>query len=191
VKLAGIDYSTTTPCVCIFKGEVFNHGSCRFYFLTNTKKYVGSFFHDRIHGEEYASHVFDDPICRYEFISDWALRKLENVDHVLLEGYAMGAKGMVFNIAENTGLLKYKMWRSSLSYDIAAPTTLKKFAIKGNASKDEMYETFVQETNINLRQQMDYSAKKISSPIGDIVDSYYACKYAYETYHEERNEGDN
>jgi hypothetical protein len=57
-------------------------------------------------------------------------------NQVALEGYAYNAKGRVFHIAENTGILKYKMFQRGVPLDIVEPTKVKKFATeKGNASK--------------------------------------------------------
>lgn len=191
MKIAGIDYSMTCPCVCVFTGVKFNITSCKFHYLTDKKKYIGSFYHDRIIGHENAKHLFEIPMARYEFIADWAMKRIEGVTHVLLEGYSMGSSGMVFNIAENTALLKYKIWRKPIELNTAAPTSLKKLAIKGNASKDEMYGAFFAETNIDLKTELSFSGTKVSSPIGDIVDSYYACKYGFNKIQEEKDEREN
>jgi hypothetical protein len=128
-------------------------------------------------------------MTRYEFIADWAMRQMTGVTDVLLEGYSMASRGLVFNIAENTAILKYKLWHADVELRTAAPTTIKKLAIKGNASKDEMYDAFLAETNIDLKTELSYTGNKVSSPVGDIVDSYYACKYGYDRIMEEKDDG--
>ncbi len=39
-------------------------------------------------------------------ISHWAMKRIMSFDHVMLEGYAFAATGRVFDVAENTGILK-------------------------------------------------------------------------------------
>jgi len=42
--IAGIDYSLRGPAICVFKGEGdFDFKHCKFYFLTDTKKYANTF----------------------------------------------------------------------------------------------------------------------------------------------------
>ena len=48
---------------------------------------------------------------------------------------------------------------------------------KGNASKDLMYESFLQDTGVPLSQFMKMDSEKIKSPLSDIVDAFYICKY--------------
>ena len=91
----------------------------------------------------------------------------------------MGAKGKVFHIGENCGLLNHKLWKEKMSFKVIAPTALKKFASgKGNADKCMMHESFVKDTGINLMKEMDKESKDCGSPVSDIVDSYYLARYA-------------
>ena len=66
---------------------------------------------------------------------------------IILEGYAFADKGQVFNIGENTGLLKHKLYKNNLHPHIVTPTEIKKCwktpRGKGNASKTDMYNAFV------------------------------------------------
>jgi hypothetical protein len=41
-----------------------------------------------------------------------------------------------------------------------------------------MHSSFVKDTNIDLMKTMDKESKECSSPVSDIVDSYYLAKYA-------------
>ena len=66
-----------------------------------------------------------------------------------MEGYSFGSTGRVFNIAENTGILKYNLWAALIHFDVLAPTTVKKFATgSGSASKVDMFNQFVEENGI-------------------------------------------
>lgn len=179
--IAGIDYSLTSPCICIFNGRMhgeFSYKNCSFYFLTDTKKNA-TMFNNNIRGELFPDYTAE---CgRYDSISDWAVDLLIGSEQVALEDYAYGAKGRVFHIAENTGILKYKLWQQSIPLDVIQPTRVKKLASgKGNASKQEMFEAFVKETGTDLRIHFDQIGKEVKNPITDIVDSFYICKAVYD-----------
>lgn len=117
---------------------------------------------------------------RFDRISDWAVRVCDiQPNLIMIEDYAMGAKGKVFHIAENCGLLKHKLWKRRSHFRVIAPTALKKFATgKGNADKCMMYESFKQATGLDLRKEMDNETKDCGSPVSDIVDSYYLAMFA-------------
>lgn len=176
--LVGLDYSMTGPAICICQGE-FHISNCQIYYMTDTIKYQGAFVHGHIIGHPFPH--WENDVERFHLISEFFISKLKLFAHedtkMNIEGYAMGARGRVFHIGENTGILKYKLWEHNIKFDVVAPTRIKKQATgKGNADKNIMYSYFEQETGINLRKALDYTKTEISSPIGDIVDSYYICK---------------
>tara|TARA_Y100000593_G_scaffold86585_1_gene165586 strand:- start:170 stop:751 length:582 start_codon:yes stop_codon:yes gene_type:complete len=189
MTIAGIDYSLRGPSICIYHGvdaftgeksDLFTFDNCSFFFLTDVKKYADTFL-GNIHGK-LISDVESD-LSRYDSISEWALDivKKYKCEQVALEGYSFGSKGKVFHIAENTGVLKYKFFQNSIPVDIIAPTSVKKFATgKGNADKTKMHESFVVETSRNLHEIITPMKKSVTSPVSDIVDSYYICKMFYE-----------
>ena len=177
--IAGIDYSLRGPAICVFKGEGdFDFKHCKFYFLTDTKKYATTFLKN-IHGSIFDEYNHD---CeRYDTISAWAVDVCYGCDEVALEGYAYGAKGRVFHIAENTGILKYKFFQASIPVDIIAPSEIKKRATgKGNATKDDMHRAFSGETGYNLLSAITPCKKEVANPVSDVVDSYYVCKRLWE-----------
>lgn len=178
--IAGIDYSMTSPSICVYNGDLgkFNFNQCRFYFLTDRKKFSTSFLHN-IKGEEFAFYSGD--YMRFDTISDWAMKYLRGVDRVCIEGYAFGAKGKVFHIAENTGILKYKIFQAQIPLEVASPSTVKKLATgKGNATKDDMHSSFYRETGTDLIFALTPGKTECTSPVSDIVDSFYVCKYLCE-----------
>ena len=153
--------------------------------MTDTKKYQGTFCGGSIMGVPFKKYNTD--IERYALISDYFSKMIEGYASVhsqnlhslkvMIEGYAMGAKGQVFNIAENTGIMKYRLFQSGITLSIISPKSVKKFATgSGNSDKQAMYDAFLAETKLDLRKELQYDKKDISSPIGDIVDSYYICK---------------
>lgn len=175
----------TSPAICVHRagwGEPFSFSNCRFYFVTDRKRCIVSdkFFFGFSH---------EDYLCqeqRFDNLAAWAVHKIDPEAEVYIEGYAFGAKGQVFNIGENTGALKKKIWErkgySPQSYTAFTPGTIKKFAAgKGNADKVMMHEAFVKETAIKL--DVHFGVNPGDSPISDIVDAYYICKFGYNHFY--------
>jgi hypothetical protein len=176
--LIGIDYSITCPCLCLFdERKSFKFDNCFFYYLTNTKKYADKIA-PNITGESFQEYVQD--VDRFDTISEWATNLCIGAADVGMEGYAYGAKGRVFNLAENMGLLKYKLYKHAIPVTIVEPAKVKKCATgKGNADKHVMYETFSKETNTDLKSM--FNQKTLSNPVTDVIDSYYVLKALIES----------
>ena len=178
IRIAGIDYSLTSPAVCTFVGGgVFRFEDCSFFYLTDIKKYARTFM-ENIHGKMFSE--YNEESERYCTISDWAVQKVVGCEQVALEDYAYsrGHAGRVFHIAENTGVLKYKIWKTGTPMDVFSPTLIKKYATgKGNAKKDQMYESFFEDTGVDLMCTMGMD--NVRSPLSDVVDSYFICKYMH------------
>ena len=184
-KIAGIDYSLTSPAICVYKDENgghFDFDRCVFHYLSNTEKQRQSAAGcglDNIRAEPYPEWQSEEE--RHEKLATWAYNIVQGCDEVFLEGYAFAtsAQAGVRSIAENTGLLKHKMWKNKIPFKTYPPTVIKKFATgKGNSNKELMYEAFVDEllTPIDLKELLTPKAKKVISPISDIVDSYFITK---------------
>ena len=179
--IVGIDYSLNSPAICI-ADDNFDFNKCSFHFLTSKKKHIGK-FGKNIFGYEIKD--YNTPIERFSNISTWALdiihKHKSNTAKVFIEGYSFGSKGQaVFQIAENCGILKYKLQMSpSMLYDTIVPSVVKKYASgKGNADKQLMYDSFKKHTKIDLMKMFDM--EKLNNPVTDIVDSYYIAKVGYE-----------
>jgi len=181
--LAGIDYSLRGPCICIFNGRLrdpFVVDKCSFYYLTTVKKNAEVF------GNIFYGEMFEDynhECERYESIADWAVDKVLACDQIALEGYAYSASGRaVFQIAENCGLLKYKLHQCGKPVEIITPSAVKKFATqKGNANKEKMVDQFTKDTGIDLKKLITPDKKDVGSPVSDIADSFYIC---WKLYHD-------
>ena len=100
----------------------------------------------------------------------------KNNQLIQIEDYSYGSTGRVFHIAENLGLLKYKLkMECGWDYTLLPPSVIKKFATdKGNANKELMLEAFEKDTGVNLEVLFDTKSK---SPISDVADAYFICKY--------------
>jgi len=166
----------TSPAITVGTSPSFD--DCHSFFLTKKKKLIGNHQHG-IYGMEYPEYNTSDE--RYSLISDWALAILTkfNVTEVCLEGYSYGsAAGLVFNLGENGGVLKHKLWINGIKYHVPAPTEIKKFyAVKGNAKKGEMYQVFLSETGVSLVDLLGVGEDK--NPTSDIVDSFAILKFGF------------
>jgi len=171
--LVGVDYSITCPCLCLFdERKEFNFKNCFFYYLTNTKKFADKIL-PNITGESFQEYVAD--VDRFDSISDWASNLCIGAADVAIEGYSYGSKGKVFNLAENMGIFKHKLYKAGVPVTIIEPSKAKKLATgKGNADKAAMYKAFCAETNTDL--VFTFNQKSLTNPVTDIVDSYYILK---------------
>lgn len=180
IRVAGIDYSMTNPAVCLYAGNSFSFERCEFMVMTDVN------VKGTLNNVQFTPHPnWRIEIERFHNISDRFYTFIDTFkpDYVGIEGYSMGSRGKVFNIAENTALLKHRLFLGGYKLDIIAPTTIKKFATNsGRADKQKMVETFQQTTKINLGQTLFQTPDRITSPISDIVDSYYIAKYIFDRY---------
>jgi len=178
--IAGIDYSMTSPAICIYDTETkFKFENCEFFFMTQIKKYDDSPLKN-VHGKYFE---FDNNMNRYDLISSYFIDRILDscAVHVFIEDYSMGSKGKVFHIAENTGVLKYRLWMLQIPFTTVPPTVIKKFATgKGNANKERMQDVFEEENLVKLKDVLHMTEKQWN-PSSDLIDSYYICKYG--VYH--------
>ena len=190
----GIDYSLSSPGVCVNTSEgEFKYEDCTFYFLTNTKKYDATFCRPFVTNVRYIGtphKPYTSEPERYSQIADWAINIIKSYGDattgmnrikptIQIEDYSYGSTGRVFHIAENLGLLKYKLkMECGWDYTLLPPSVIKKFATdKGNANKDLMLDAFEKDTGTNLAQVFDTTSK---SPVSDVADAYFICKYTEE-----------
>lgn len=171
--LIGVDYSITCPCLCLYdERKEFNFNNCFFYYLTNTKKFADKIL-PNITGESFQDYVAD--VDRFDSISQWAINLCVGASDVAVEGYSFGSKGKVFNLAENMGIFKHKLYKAGVPLTVIEPSKAKKLATgKGNADKATMYKAFSEETNTQL--VFTFNQKSLTNPVTDIVDSYFILK---------------
>ena len=171
--LVGVDYSITCPCLCLYdERKEFKFENCFFYYLTNTKKYADKIA-PNITGESFQEYHID--VDRFDSISDWAINLCIGASEVAVEGYSFGSKGRVFNLAENMGILKHKLYKQAIPVTIVEPSKVKKCATgKGNSDKLAMYEAFKNETKTDLLTV--FGQKTLSNPVTDVIDSFYILK---------------
>jgi Holliday junction resolvasome RuvABC endonuclease subunit len=176
--VAGIDYSLTSPAICVHNGQTWDYANCSFYYLVQKEKNTKAFF--PFYPQIYLSYASD--VERFDNLANWSIGilKAHKVEKCFIEGYAFGAVGRVFQIAENAGLLKHMLWKENIRFEIEPPTVIKKFATsKGNANKEKMYEAFVEENSVDIRDKIGIMNNKQWNPVSDIVDSYYIAKFGF------------
>jgi len=176
--IAGVDYSLTSPAICIHNGKEWSYNNCTFYYLVNKEKHLKN------EDKKYVPTLYPsyrEDVERFHLLSEWSVGNIlgDGASSVALEGYAFGAVGRVFQIAENGGLLKFKLWKADISIRNFPPTMIKKFATgKGTANKEMMIEAFEAETGVDIREKCGIVTKQWN-PISDIVDAYYIAKYGF------------
>lgn len=182
----GIDYSYTSPAITIFDDNKYHcYALWHQKSLPNkTNKFiVDNFiinldFYDKV-------IVYNTDIERYRKLAEWSISKIKshtdnNHDkkvHIAIEGYSMGSRiGFLFNIAENTGILKSGIIDqiNGLETFIAyPPTMIKKSATrKGNAKKPDMANAFHDKFGFWIHE-LFMKKNPDTNPASDIVDSYF------------------
>ena len=129
-KIAGIDYSLTSPAICVYKEEddgFFDFDRCMLYYLSNNKRQqqlAAGCGVSNIIAEPYPEWNCEEE--RHEKLASWAYQRVQGCSEVYLEGYAFAtsAQAGVRSIAENTGLLKNKMWKNKISFMSYPPTVI-------------------------------------------------------------------
>lgn len=176
-KIVGIDYSLSCPAVCVLD-DTLEFNRSKFYFLSNRKRDHAR-FNGNIEGFPHSIYKTDEE--RYDQISRWVLDcfQFDETTSVFVEGYSMGSKGLIFNLAENCGLLKHKLYKKKVQLYNVPPTVVKKFATgKGNSDKLGMYNSFIaNKKNPQINSMFAKSEEKINSPTSDIVDAYFIALY--------------
>jgi len=179
--IAGIDYSMSSPALCIFNSDKTDTGEfdidgCTFYAVSKRKTIPRSILKNKFNIIPHVDSMENMP--RFVFLANTFvdLMKGANVEHAAIEGYAMGIRGgRSFNIGENGGILKSHMYDWGVELNDYTPSEIKKFATgKGGAKKCQMHDSFVIETGIDL--QAEYGFKTIMNPVDDLVDAYYIAK---------------
>ena len=116
----------------------------------------------------------------------------ESEFYVAMEGLSFSSNGnALIDISMATALLRKKIIDrvGADKFHVFSPTSIKKFALKGNAKKDELYEALINfkesETNLeNFSNILEANktewitpAKAVNKPIDDIVDATWITLY--------------
>lgn len=172
--LAGIDYSMSCPALVIGQ-QGSSYDDLLFFSFAKKKKHQS--IQKQITLFNYPEYLCEQE--RYDKISSMFIDTLikYKVDKVLMEGYSYGSSaGLVFQIAENTEVLKYKMYMANIPFDVMAPTQIKKaFCGRGNANKGMMFTKFRDDHcpyDIHNAIGEKSNPNEIGNPVSDLVDAY-------------------
>lgn len=177
MKICGIDYSISSTSLTILTDGIITN----IYAIKAKKKQdvIGNL----ITLLEYP--IYKSQLERFDKLSNLFLNFIpSDIDAAYIEGYSYGSNvGVVFDIAEATGLFKYKFQKKfGFELIVVSPSQIKKYATgKGNSKKREMVNQFkLEQFDIyNSFGLMDENLEKIVKPIDDICDSYFVSKYGY------------
>ena len=206
MNLVGIDFSINSPSFCCFKDNKYVWGSLTRSDRTQESLRKNSKKPFSVLGDlESFKFIFLD---KKELPSDYSERErmkieyfLEIVDNlwdsicvemgdepfkVAMEGLSFSSNGnSLVDIAMATALLRERIIKGIGvdNFHVFSPTSIKKFAVKGNAKKDELYTALIdfkeEGNNLNeLSQILDGNKeewitpkKVINKPVDDIVDA--------------------
>jgi len=211
----GIDFSLNSPAFCVFDGRNFKWGSLtrsdrtpeslrkskdKPYSILEKDQNIDVFFLTKKEmPEEYSARervkidYFQDLVdvfwTRVEpFIDD------QNIS-IAMEGLSFSSNGnALIDISMATALIRKKIVDKigSENFFVYSPTSIKKFAKKGNAKKDELYHSIIDkqvpETNFShLTKILDIhkgnwitGSGSVNKPMDDIIDASWICLYLIE-----------
>lgn len=107
--------------------------------------------------------------------------KEKGLTEVGIEGYAYGYKstvGLVFSLAEFTGIVKCLLIQNNIKLNIFPPKQIKRFATEnGSASKIKMVNKFFElEKESPLNEMKKRRFNIYESPCNDVIDAYWVYK---------------
>lgn len=180
MNIIGIDYSMTSPGVCIFDGNQYIYHA-----FASTKKHNGEvlkndnhcfYLHPAIKPEQF-NYRYD----RFRAVAKFVMTIIEKYENPVLyiEGYSMGSTGArILDIAEHGATLRLALFDQNIRPIEVPPTTLKKFATgKGNAKKEQMNNSFIDKNGFSIGQVLFNDKEQIKSPVNDLVDAYWLVQY--------------
>jgi hypothetical protein len=129
----------------------------------------------QVHGHVYPIPEYTNEFERILGKNDFLVSELKkrDVTHYAIEGYSMGSKGKIFNIAENTSYLKMELYKAGIKKRDIEPTTNKLFFTGvGNATKEMMIRHYRSLGNPIGLPEVIVSSDASTCPLNDIVDAY-------------------
>jgi len=182
-KIAGIDYSINHPAVCINDNGEF-HFYCFAEKLSKKNLFTEGYTLKKL--EKCGDNIVDASLIAKDIVK---ILKNHGITICNLEGYSyMSSSKSLFQIAENTGILKHFLIQAGIKINIIPPSECKKRAGSGNYRKPEMLLAFLKENLKNntfwknckkyedelFTYNQDKSMiKGIKKPFEDIIDSYW------------------
>lgn len=212
----GIDFSLTSPAFCVLKDGEYSWGS-----LTRTDRTSESLRKSK--DKPYAILEGDPSIdlfflTKKEMPVEYSAKERVKIDYfqevvdsfwshiepflggevkIAMEGLSFASNGNVLiDISMATALIRKKIVDTigSQNFFVYSPTSIKKFAKKGNAKKHELYYAIIDKqvpgTNFShLTEILDRNknnwitgAGSVNKPMDDIIDASWICLFLSENY---------
>lgn len=219
--LVGIDFSLNSPAFCILRDNQFTWGSLTrsdrtedslkknskkpYYVLSEdkTEDYVLMFMPKDKMPDDYSERE-RIKIDYFQELVDAFWSEIENLcggDDIVvaMEGLSFASNGnALIDISMATALLRKKIvdHTGSENFYVYSPTSVKKFAYKGNAKKHELYNSLIDlefpETNLKsftniLDENKDEwitPSGNVNKPLDDIIDSTWICLFLHDSIKE-------
>jgi hypothetical protein len=210
-NIIGIDFSLNSPGFCIL-GE----NKCKWISLHRTTNIIDKML--KKDGSPFKvlndnDNVSINIIPKKEFTGEYHEKErqkilnaiyfsetaLELIDPYLDENSIVGMEGLSFgssgnsliDISMTTALVRAGIVKkiNPNNFYVISPTTLKKFAVKGNAKKDELYNKLIEDRIFDdrlkpllsvLEEYKDLWVKqngKVENPCSDIIDATWICLF--------------
>lgn len=201
-----IDFSLNSPGICLF-----NDKSRKYHFIAYIKPGTGTKKEQALQEEmsllKDVTLVYQPDFTKESEFSSAELAKIKRYDKmaddiinlilqnsfqgdeftVAFEGTSYGSKmgtNNMIDMAAGAAVLKLKLLKILKPEDLmtVAPTTIKKFAGKGNMNKQQLFESFLENriADKSLEKSNLYKwigenefGKKIPKPIDDLVDAFF------------------
>ena len=206
MNYVSVDFSLNSPGIAIY-----NDKSKQYHFVSYIKPKTGTKAEQKLQEElsllKDVTLVYQPDFTNNEEFSSAELAKVKRYDRmaddiinlilqnsfegdgftIAFEGTSYGSKmgtNNMIDMAAGAAILKLKMLKTLKPEDImtVAPTTIKKFAGKGNMNKLQLFEAF-QKNSVEdqvLAQSPLYNVvknlevgKKIPKPLDDLIDAYF------------------
>lgn len=212
MNLVGIDFSINCPAFCCYKDGKFIWGSLtrsdrtKDSLVKNSKKpysvldsdenFTLMFIEKNDLPSEYSERERVKILYFLEIVDDlWnsIIEIMGDCDFdVAMEGLSFSSNGnSLIDISMATSLLRERIINKIGvdKFHVFSPTSIKKFALKGNAKKNELYESLIGfehgETNLKIFSRILEQNKKewitpkgvVNKPIDDIVDATWIALY--------------
>jgi hypothetical protein len=212
MNLVGIDFSINSPAFCCLKDGKYTWGSVTrsdrssesllknpkkpYFILEQDDNFVLKFVDKKDLPDDYSGRERAKIGYFLEIVNAlWdSIIEVMGHDpfHVAMEGLSFSSNGnALIDISMATGLLRERIISEvgSDSFHVFSPTTIKKYAVKGNAKKDELYHALYNfkedETNLEHfgkiletnKEEWITPSKVVNKPIDDIVDATWINLY--------------
>lgn len=211
-NIVGIDFSLNSPAFCCLKDNKYIWGSLTrsdrkaeshlkntkkpFFILDSESDFKLYFLDKKELPEDYTGRERIKIVYFLEIVDSFWSKILEIMGDqefsVAMEGLSFSSNGnSLIDISMATALLREKIINrvGVENFYVFSPTSIKKFALKGNSKKDELYEALCKfkEIGTNLenftnilevnKPEWITPSKAVNKPIDDIVDATWINLY--------------